>query len=615
MIHSVSSEQLQHLQNEILEAIARGESLKNVADLLCLRAQSLAPTAICSILTVDAQGFLHPLAGPALPEQYSLQLDGIAIGPCAGSCGTAAYLGEPVIVEDIATDPLWAPFKSLALPYGLRACWSSPIKARDGRVVGTFAFYYPTPRGPAELERQIVEKCVHVCAIAIEHDEVQSRIHQLAYFDTLTGLPNRAQFQDRAAVMLASAPPGTTVNVLYIDLDDFKSVNDTLGHRIGDLLLEAAARRLESCTSGDAFVARLGGDEFAVVLSARNGRAGASTLADCIIGEFDNPFEIDEQKVTVGATIGIAHTQPGCMDLDELSRRADMALYSAKSEGRRTHRFFAPEMDTSAQLHRSVKQDLRAGIETGQFVLFYQPIVVLETDELVAFEALLRWQHPTRGLVSPDDFIPIAEEMGLIDRLGEWVLREACSAAARWGGDVRIAVNLSPLQLRQSRLLLQIREILNDTMLEPTRLELEITESALLADSAATRVTLGELRRLGIRISLDDFGTGYSSLRSLRAFPVDKIKIDRSFVTEIGRNSDSDAIIRAVIGLAKDLGIETAAEGIENQTQLRWLYAQGCTQGQGHYFSEPLREAQVGLLLATDPNTGAHGPRVGQRLT
>ena len=615
MTNSVSSGQLQHLQNEILEAIAGGESLKNIADLVCLRAQALAPTAICSILTVDAQGFLHPLAGPSLPDHYSAALDGIPIGPCAGSCGTAAYRGEPVEVVDIECDPLWAPFKASALELGLKACWSSPIKARDGRVVGTFAFYYRTARGPAELERQIVEKCVHVCAIAIEHDHARSRIRQLAYYDTLTGLPNRAQFQDRAAVMLASAARGVTVNVLYIDLDDFKCVNDTLGHRVGDLLLEGAAARLASCMTADSFVARLGGDEFAVVQFAKNGRGGACTLAECIIGMLDDPFEIDEQKVTIGASIGIAHTQAGCMDLAELSRRADMALYAAKSEGRRTYRFYSPELDAAAQLHRSVKQDLRAGIEAGQFVLVYQPIVVLETDELAAFEALLRWQHPTRGLVLPDDFIPIAEEMGSIDQLGEWVLREACTAAAGWTGDVKIAVNLSPLQVKQSRLVLQIKSILNESTLRPDRLDLEITESALLAENAATRITLNELRSLGIGISLDDFGTGYSSLRSLRAFPVDKIKIDRSFVSEIGRNADSDAIIRAVIGLAKDLGIQTAAEGIETQSQLRWLSAQGCTLGQGHYFSEPLSESQVRLLLANDARAGSDVPRMRRQST
>jgi len=594
---SVSSEELQHVQNEVLEAIARGETLSAVAEMVCVRAEAMAPDTICSVLTVDAHGVLHPLAGPSLPDHYSAALDGVPIGPVAGSCGTAAYRGQPVEVVDIENDPLWASYKALALPIGLLACWSSPIKARDGRVVGTFAFYYKTCRGPADPERQIVEKLAHVCAIAMEHDEVRSRIHQLAYYDTLTGLPNREQFGDRAAAMLASAAHGVTVNVLYIDLDDFKSVNDTLGHRVGDVLLERVAQRLASCMINGAFVARLGGDEFAVVQSANNGRGGACALAERIIGMLDNAFDIDEQKVTIGASIGIAHSHVGCMDLAELSRRADMALYAVKSEGRGTYRFFAPEMDIAVQLRRDLKLDLRAAIDSGQFTLVYQPIVALDNCELTTVEALMRWEHPTRGNVSPVDFIPIAEEMGAIGTLGDWALREACATAARWPREIKVAVNLSPLQLRQSGLVLDIIGALNQSGLSPRRLDLEITESALLAENTATRVALHELNKLGVGISLDDFGTGYSSLRSLRSFPVDKIKIDRSFVGDIGRNADSAAIIRAVIGLALDLGIKTVAEGVETKSQLQWLSAHGCTEGQGNYFSKPLTAVEVAAML------------------
>ncbi|HEY6986089.1 MAG TPA: diguanylate cyclase, partial [Rhodanobacteraceae bacterium] len=307
----VSVALLQQLQNEILEAIVCGAPLKTIADLVCLRAEELAPDVLCSILRVDDQGAVHPLAGPSLPERYSAALEGLPIGPTAGSCGTAAYRGEPVEVIDIETDPLWADYKGLALPLGLRACWSSPIKARDGRVVGTFAFYYREPRGPAALEREIVERCVHVCAIAIEHEDAHARIHQLAYYDTLTSLPNREQFQDRAREVLAHAGPAFSVNILYIDLDDFKGVNDTLGHRVGDLLLEGVARRLVACTDG-AFLARLGGDEFAVVQPSTGGRGVACSLAERIIGVLDEPFEFDEQKARIGASIGIAYTEPGC---------------------------------------------------------------------------------------------------------------------------------------------------------------------------------------------------------------------------------------------------------------------------------------------------------------
>ena len=604
---------LQQLQNEILEATVRGSALKTIAELVCMRAEGLAPGVLCSILTVDAQGRVHPLAGPSLPAEYSAALDNIPIGPSVGSCGTAAYRGEPVEVIDVATDPLWADYKSLALMHGLRACWSSPIKARDGRVVGTFAFYYRERRGPADVERQIVETCVHLCGIAIEHDESQTRIHQLAYFDTLTGLPNRVQFQDRAAAMLANMARESSIAVLHIDLDEFKCINDTLGHRIADLLLDGVSRRLAACVGDSAFLARIGGDEFAIAQISADGRIASSALAERIVTEIGKPFDLEEQRVTIGASIGIAYTQATASDLAELMRCAGMALYAAKRDGGGAHRFFGAEMDVVMQLRRKLRQDIREALAAGEFSLVYQPMIALETGELIGVEALLRWQHPLRGTVPPSDFIPIAEEMGVIGTLGDWALREACAAAAEWPREIRIAVNLSPLQLKQPGLVLDVAAALNRNGLTPARLELEITESALIAENATTRIALRELHGIGINLSMDDFGTGYSSLRALRSFPVDKIKIDQSFVRDIGRNADSAAIIRAVIGLAHDLGLRTAAEGIETEAQLQWLALQGCTEGQGNYFSEPLTRAEMRRLLESIDAVPLMGLMKGRR--
>ena len=604
---------LQQLQNEILEATVRGSALKTIAELVCMRAEGLAPGVLCSILTVDAQGRVHPLAGPSLPAEYSAALDNIPIGPSVGSCGTAAYRGEPVEVIDVATDPLWADYKSLALMHGLRACWSSPIKARDGRVVGTFAFYYRERRGPADVERQIVETCVHLCGIAIEHDESQTRIHQLAYFDTLTGLPNRVQFQDRAAAMLANMARESSIAILHIDLDEFKCINDTLGHRIADLLLDGVSRRLAACVGDSAFLARIGGDEFAIAQISADGRIASSALAERIVAEIGKPFDLEEQRVTIGASIGIAYTQATASDLAELMRCAGMALYAAKRDGGGAHRFFGAEMDVVMQLRRKLRQDIREALAAGEFSLVYQPMIALETGELIGVEALLRWQHPLRGTVPPSDFIPIAEEMGVIGTLGDWALREACAAAAEWPREIRIAVNLSPLQLKQPGLVLDVAAALNRNGLTPARLELEITESALIAENATTRIALRELHGIGINLSMDDFGTGYSSLRALRSFPVDKIKIDQSFVRDIGRNADSAAIIRAVIGLAHDLGLRTAAEGIETEAQLQWLALQGCTEGQGNYFSEPLTRAEMRRLLESIDAVPLMGLMKGRR--
>ncbi len=597
MMDAQSNERLQGLQNEVLEAIARGQSLRAVADLLCTRVESDAPGVACSILTVDTLGLLHPLAGPSLPDAYSQALDSLPVGPTGGSCGTAAWRGEAVEVTDIAHDPLWADYREMALPLGLQACWSSPIKAGDGSVVGTFAFYYRTQRGPAEFERQLVDKCVHLCAIAIEHEQNQSRIHQLAFYDTLTGLPNRALFQERACAMLTAAPQEQTVNLLFVDLDDFKSINDTLGHSVGDLLLERVAQRLVACADGEAFVARLGGDEFAMIQTVSDGRIGAVALAEKVIAAFVAPFEIDGQYVKTSASVGIAQTMAGQRALVELARRADMALYAAKSEGRRTWRFFAPEIEAAVQSRRALKQDLAAAIASGAFTLAYQPIIVLGSRLLVGAEALLRWQHPTRGQVPPSEFIPIAEEMGLIGVLGDWVLREAARVAATWPREIRIAVNLSPLQLTQEGLVHDTITILEKNGVAPDRLDFEVTESALLAEDAVTRIALHALRDFGVRISLDDFGTGYSSLRSLRSFPFDKIKIDQSFVADIGINSDATAIIRAVIALARDLGVKTVAEGIETQSQLDWLSAAGCNEGQGYLLGRPMSADAIRVLI------------------
>jgi diguanylate cyclase (GGDEF)-like protein len=597
MIDDCSSVELQRLQGEILEAVARGEPLAHIADLLCRRVETLAPDVLCSILTVDAQGRVHPLAAPNLPESYSQTLEGIAAGPTVGSCGTAAWRGEAVEVTDIETDPLWADFRALALPIGLRACWSSPIKARDGRVIGTFAFYYRSQRGPADIERAIVERCVDLCAIAIEHDVVQARVHRLAFHDQVTGLPNRASFNEHAMRMLATLAPGSGLNVLYIDLDDFKTVNDTLGHRVGDELLGMVADRLSACIGEGAFIARLGGDEFAVVQPTEETQADGRLLAGKIKAVLDDPFDVEEQQVTIGASIGIAHTTSPDIDLAELARRADMALYEAKGAGRRTHRFFDPAMDAAVQSRRGLKQDLRAAIDNGAFTLAYQPILTLETKELVAVEALLRWRHPSRGNVPPAVFIPVVEEMGLIAPLGDWVLREACNTAATWPRGVKVGVNLSPLQLRKPGLVLDIVSALNQAGLAAERLDLEVTESALLASDIGTRTALNQLHDLGVRLSLDDFGTGFSSLQLLRAFPFDKIKIDMSFVRDIGIDADSEAIIRAVIRLARDLGMRTAAEGVETAAQYEWLLRHRCSEVQGFHFSRPLSDVDLRAFI------------------
>jgi diguanylate cyclase (GGDEF)-like protein len=532
-----------------------------------------------------------------------MALDCTPIGPRVGSCGTAAFLGKPVAVFDIETDPLWADFKSLALPIGLRACWSSPIKARDNRVVGTFAFYYRTARGPSDLEKMIVSTCVHLCAIVLEQEEARKKIHQLAFYDPVTELPNRVLFQQRAAEIFAEpALDGTLLAVQYLDLDGFKAVNDTLGHHIGDELLKQVGHRLRTCVNESDLLARLGGDEFAVLQRSANRKRDAQRLASQLISAIDQPFELNGHSVTVRISVGVAINLQREGDWDGLMRQADLALYQSKSDGGGTYRMFDPEMLKRAVARRSVEQDLRQADLDSDFELFYQPIVSLKTSELVGGEALIRWNHPTRGLVSPAEFIPIAEQCGLMDRIGDWVIKRACGDAVRWPAHMVLAVNLSPMQFKRSGFALSVVRILKETGLLPHRLEFEITETALLNDANTARVILRQFKDIGIRIALDDFGTGYSSLSHLRTFPIDTIKIDRSFVREFGLAPDATAIIGAVLRLARDLGMTTTAEGIETPEQLARLAAFGCDRAQGFHLGKPQKRSEFEKLLgASEP--------------
>jgi diguanylate cyclase (GGDEF)-like protein len=388
---------------------------------------------------------------------------------------------------------------------------------------------------------------------------------------------------------------GEPMAVFYLDLDNFKGVNDTLGHPIGDKLLGIIATRIRSAVRDGDTVARLGGDEFAVLQGYSSAEA-AGALARRLVSVISDPIEIDGQEINSGVSIGIALAPSDGNAADHLMKCADLALYRAKAEGRGTFRFFEPDMDACIQARRALELDLRRALTAGEFSLVYQPQINLASNALVAMEALLRWNNAERGPVPPSEFIPLAEEMGLIVSLGEWVLREACHEAARWPDPVKVAVNLSPVQFRNRALVTTVTQALAAARLAPHRLELEITEAVLLQDDETVVTMLHQLRALGVRISMDDFGTGYSSLSYLRSFPFDKIKIDRSFIKDIDRNRDSAVIIRAIASLGTSLGIETTAEGIETEEQLDVVRRAGCTEMQG-YLASPPRPASEALGL------------------
>jgi diguanylate cyclase (GGDEF)-like protein/PAS domain S-box-containing protein len=433
-----------------------------------------------------------------------------------------------------------------------------------------------------------------------ERRQAEDKIAYMARHDALTGLANRVHFCEWLEKAVNEISRNGTFAVLCLDLDHFKTVNDALGHQRGDQLLQVAAQRIRGALRETDLVARFGGDEFAVLQLAQNQPAAATALAGRLIEVMSAPIVIGDHQMSVGVSVGISLAPADGIEPDELLKNGDMALYRAKADGRGTYRFFEPEMDARMQARRVLELDLRQAVATGGFVLHYQPIVNIASNQVSSFEALLRWQHPTRGMLPPLEFIPLAEETGLIVPIGEWVLREACAQAVKWPGYVHVAVNLSPAQFKRTDPVAAVVGALSASGLSPQRLELEITESLLLQDSEAILGILHQLRDLGVAISMDDFGTGYSSLSYLRKFPFDKIKIDQSFIRDLADGGDSLAIIRAVTGLGSSLGISTIAEGVETAEQLKRLKAEGCTEAQGFLFgaAKPPDEA-IRHLTAT----------------
>ncbi|WP_370162210.1 putative bifunctional diguanylate cyclase/phosphodiesterase [Limimaricola soesokkakensis] len=467
----------------------------------------------------------------------------------------------------------------------------------DGRVISVFRVAMPEGGWVATFED------------ITERKRTEERIQHMALHDPLTGLPNRRRFREQLHEALGQAARNQMTAVLCLDLDNFKPVNDTLGHPIGDGLLQEVAERLQTCLRNTGLVARLGGDEFAIVERNLTSVQDVDRLAKRIVEVLGEPFEVAGHHIVIGTSVGIALAPDDGADADTLLKGADLALYRAKTDGRNTYRFFEKDMDARMQERRALELDLRKALTAGDLELHYQPIVNLETGEVSCFEALLRWPHETRGMVSPAEFVPLAEEIGLIGQIGRWVLREACERASDWPEEVRVAVNLSPVQFRSMALVDDVEAALGASGLTPGRLELEITETVLLQNSEQTLSILKRLREIGVRISMDDFGTGYSSLSYLRNYPFDKIKIDRSFIRDLATENNSLAIVRAIASMSSGLGMSTTAEGVETLEQLEQLRVEGCTEVQGFYYS-PAVKHQDALGLIKRIAQGSAKPRL-----
>jgi diguanylate cyclase (GGDEF)-like protein/PAS domain S-box-containing protein len=594
------TKQLRSLQQLIMTALADEIPITEIADQLCRRVEEIAPDVISSLLHIDDRGLIRPLGGPSLPEDYSRALDGIAIGPDVGSCGSSAYFGKPILAQDLANDPRWQPYKTRPLEVGLRACWSTPIMAKDGRVIGTFAFYFRECRPPSRWHQRIVDACVHLGALAIERKEARAQIARLAYYDALTGLPNRTRLRDLMSKAITDCPAGQHVALAFLDVDNFKDVNDTLGHSAGDELLVQFAQRLRAQLQPGDMLGRLGGDEFVIVLP--NGDAAAASLvASRIIEALVMPFQIETKQVPMSTSMGISLFPDNGTDIDTLIHQADAAMYHAKRAGRSTYRFFSADMNRLAEQRLEHSAALRSALANEALRLHYQPQIRTSDGAIHGVEALARWHDPVLGEVSPAKFIPLAEECGLIEQIGLWSLREACRQMAEWreaGLDIPcVSVNLSPINFQNVSLATSVAEILADHGLPPDVLMLEITEGVILNERSVAIETMNAIRELGVGLSLDDFGTGYSSLSRLAHLPIRELKIDRSFMRDVERDPSARAIVTTVVRVGQSLHLTVVAEGVETVGQFNLLAELGCDVVQGFLYAPALSSPAFGRWL------------------
>jgi predicted signal transduction protein with EAL and GGDEF domain/sensor domain CHASE-containing protein len=611
-------------EKHLLEMITKGDSLANVLAVLARTVEEQSTGIFCSVMLLEPDGkTLRLVTAPSLPETFNRAIDNLTIGPSVCSCGAAAYTGKPIIVSDIARDTSWASYRELALSHGLSACWSVPIISTNGKVLGTIAVYCREPRGPSALELDVIERAADLVSIATERKQVEQKLVHNALHDSLTNMPNRVLFLDRLhrEFKRSKHDPNHKFAVLFVDIDGFKKVNDSLGHSIGDQLISEIGRRLMKSLrgydtisrpiasegperpDGENTLARLGGDEFTVLLVDINDPSDAIRAAKRIQTALAMPYTLGGQEVFVSASVGIALSTTPHSTPEDLLRDADIAMYRAKSLGKARYEIFDTAMHVQAVNRLNLETDLQRAVEREEFRLFYQPIISLHGGRITGFEALLRWQPPNRGLVGPAEFIGVAEETGLILPIGKWVLHQACQQARLWQTQypsdppLTISVNISGKQFANSDLAEEIRLVLEQTGIPPASLELEITETVAMGDAEKTIKTLSRLKALGVRLAIDDFGTGYSSLNYLRRLPFDTLKIDRSFVFNIGAENDSHDMVAIIVMLARNLGLRVVAEGLETAQHVNHLQKLNCEFGQGYFFSKPTDEETMDKLL------------------
>lgn len=598
------NEILREGQADILEMIAASAPLSNILDKLVLLMESQLTDIACSVLLLDRDGMhLRSGSAPNLPQAFYKALDRIPVGPGAGACGTAAHLKKTVIVSDIGSDPLCIDFRDLAAEHNFKSCWSTPILSHDQEVLGTFAMYSKTARQPTAEDTRLIDIMTRIAGIAIERKLSEDRILYLATHDALTGLPNRTLLKDRLDQAISHAKRhDDCVSVVFIDLDKFKDINDSLGHNAGDELLKTVAKRMVGCVRSTDSVVRLGGDEFVIILAEQPKIVDFTHQAlDRLRAAIAQPINLAGHDLNVTCSIGVVNYPSDGEDTDSLLANADAAMYRAKESGRDNYQFYTPDLNMKVHSKFAMQEDLRQALARSQLYLDYQPQVDLRTGKIFAVEALLRWKHPTLGIISPDKFIPMAEEMGLIVPIGDWVLHTACKQNKEWQNSgfspINMSVNVSPRQFQERNWVDRIKHALIDSALGAQYLELEITESLIMQDAHRAVVVMEQIQQLGVQIAIDDFGNGYSSLSALKDFPVARLKIDKSFIGEIANNHKARSVASAVIMLGQKLDMRVIAEGVETDEQINFLRSQNCDEIQGYYFSRPVSAEVVRSLL------------------
>jgi diguanylate cyclase (GGDEF)-like protein len=615
------TENLLAIQGQILKDVVAGAALVEVLRRLCVLIEAQSPGCICAIVQVDGSGErLAKSVAPSMPKGYSKaleSLDSLNIHETGLPCGVAVRLRELVCAQDVTQNPRWEKIRDFAWKWQIQTYWSMPFGVQTGKVLGTFVMLHPVVCEPSAHHRQLMQTATELASLVVEQSRGMEQLQRQALYDSLTGLCNRIffieqlrqNFQDFCVTLERRRQGGGLgFAVLFLDVDHFKVVNDSLGHTLGDQLLVSIARRVERCLRKQDTFARLGGDEFAILLKDVQDVDLVQAIADRIKAVLSFPFQIGEREVFTSVSVGIVHSDNGYETPEEVLRDADIAMYRSKAQGRSSATVFDKTMHAHvlSRLHietglQQAVQDLLLNQEP-QFELHYQPTISLGTGAIVGFEALLRWQNPELGRLSPLEFIPIAEETGLIVPLGRWALQSAVEQLRRWQAipgyaHLTMSVNVSSRQFIQPEFLSDIHHLLQSTQVRPSSLRLEITESVLMETVTAVMVRLEQLRDMGIHLSLDDFGTGYSSLSYLQRFPIHTLKVDRSFVLQLEMGQEE--IVRAIVALAHGLKMDTVAEGIETREQLLRLKALGCEYGQGYLFSPPVTHGVAEGLLTT----------------